>query len=180
MYNARVDKELTQANPEINWREVFEQFGDDENALLKARAAHRVALGTMVRAAQDIGVSTDTVKGWMKNDPNFKRAVELIRDNVASFVDNGLQTQVASAVAYFDWIMNIDPTDSKHSATMQRALLGEQGTTARELLRMIDKRRGAGTTINAPQAVFHITESAAKILTDRNPVIDITPDEEEE
>lgn len=166
------------ATPQIEWQAVFESLGDNDDALIMAKVAHRMAMGlTPTEAAEQVGISVGVIKGWRKDHPAFERAIDLIKNNLMSFIDNRMHLRLAQADLYADWILSVNPlTLAGVSDTVRNNILKEKGLMARKMFDIAAPKASPGVTINASQAVFNLDESALRVLTERNPlVIDATP-----
>jgi hypothetical protein len=167
--------------PQIDWNGAFELLGDDENSLLKIKAAHRFACGmTKPQIADELGITVEVIKGWQKDDENFNKAVQLIRDNLSSYVDNRMQLRLSQADAYADWILSVDPMrmKGKISEQMMKELIKEKGLTARMYIQKVLENQKPQSSVHISQMVLNVTESAAKVLMQRNvPIVEINAKE---
>ena len=168
-----------QQSPTIDWNGIFEQLADSDNGLLKAKGAYRAAMGVpRQEIAEQLGITESTIKGWQKDDPNYANAIELIRSNLASFIDNRLHLRVAQSDNYADWLLSMR-SDSiltmDVSEGIKKELLKERGLMARKYLDIANdgRRNPTGNTFigNQTQMTLNITPEAAKILLERNPDI---------
>lgn len=174
--------ELVQQSPDINWNAVFESLSDSEDGLVRAKVAYRIACGMpWNEAAEQVGVSRGAIAGWMKTDDGFRKAVELIRENLASFINNRMHLRVAQADAYADFLLSTIRAPGLVDGILamdipdgiKKELIKERGLIARKYLDMASGRSGSGTTIigRQTQMTLNITSEAAKILLERNPDI---------
>ena len=164
----------------IEWDAIFDSFGDDEQATVKARAAVMLACGeSRFSVSKNLEVPETQLKAWMTEDPNFKMVLNTVRGNVANYLENKLPSKIFKADKVIDFILDTDLEDMPPK--LQAQLLKEKGLTARRLYEVIlGKQLKEKPSVNISIAALNISESAAQVLLQRVPqIIDVTPNEKD-
>jgi len=166
------------ATKQIDWDAIVNQFGDDEEAVLKSRAAVMLACGeSRTQVSKELSVAETQIKAWMDEDPNFRSAFTVIKGNVVSYLEQQLPNKIFKADKVIDWVLDTDLESV--SPKLQVQLLKEKGLTARRLYEAIlSKQVKDKASVTVSIAALNISESAARVLLDRVPeIIDVTPEE---
>jgi len=164
-------KALVTHQPEIQiqWDEVFASF-DGEDALLKSKAAHRVACGlNNSKIVEELGLSLGKLKTW-REEGSFQNAVGIIRSNFGQYIQSGLNHHLVQADEFVGWILSIDPFDPSIPKDLRKDILREKGLAAREIYKTAlpaDSSQKGGTIINISQPVFNMAPGTAEILAGR-------------
>lgn len=162
-----------QPEVQIQWAEVFASF-DGEDALIKSKAAHRVACGlSNSKIASELGISVAAIKNWKMED-SFNNAVEIIRSNFGQYIQAGMSHHLVQADEFIDWILAIDPMDPSVPKELKKDILREKGLAAREIYKtaLPAETTKGNTVINISQPVFNMAPGTAEILAGRlNPEI---------
>jgi hypothetical protein len=173
--------ELTAAGtPQIDWNAIFEALQDGEDGLRKSKVAYRLAMGVPWEdAAEQTGTTRGAIAGWMKEDQNFRRVVDMIKENLVSFVDSRLHLRVSQADAYADWLLSTIRAPGMSDGIIElpiekdlkKELLKERGLMARKYLDIAMAGRTKSPTINIGQQNqmnLNLSESAMQLLLRRN------------
>jgi hypothetical protein len=166
------DNQLS-TNININWQEIFDAIGESENGTIKARASYRLACGVAWEdVANQLGVTRGTIAGWLKDDEGFRRAIELIRENLASFIDSRLHLRISQSDSYADWLLSL-PNDGifalEVSDSIKKELIKERGLMARKYLDIATAGRQQNKEpVRSMQMNLNITEDTLRVLLERN------------
>jgi hypothetical protein len=153
--------QTAQQNVKIEWSEVFSNF-DGDDALLKAKAAHRVACGVLpTKIVSEIGIAYNTLKAWQE-EPSFKNAVEIIKSNFGQYLEAGYNQRLVKAVEWTDWVMSINVLDDNIPDKLKAAILKEQGLTSRQTLESSMPKKTGDAPSHVTVAVLNATPETIK------------------
>lgn len=165
---------------QIDWDAIVGQFGDDEEAVVKSRAAVMLACGeSRASVAKELSVAEVQIKAWVDEDPNFKSVLTTVKGNVVSFLEQQLPAKLYKASKNIDWVLDANLEDNSVPKELRVQMLKEKGLTSRRIYEMIlSKQIKEKPSVNVSIAALNISESAARVLLDRVPeIIDVTPKE---
>jgi hypothetical protein len=158
-----------QPEVKVDFESVFAEF-DGDDALIKAKAAHRVACGlSNSKIAEELGLSLGTLKTW-RTETSFNNAVEIIKSNFGQYIQAGMSHHLVQADEFVGWILSLDPFDPKIPKDLRKDILREKGLAAREIYKTAlpaDNSQKGGTVINISQPVFNMAPGTAEILAGR-------------